>query len=269
MRADSFRFFREWVQPRSGLALAEDKEYLVESRLLPIARHHGFATLDELAGALREAVNKTLEQEVMEALTTNESSFFRDIRPFTAFREKVIPHMVQHVSSARPLRIWSAACSTGQEPYSIAMALKEETTRLKGCRVQITATDLASKVVRRAEEGDYSQFEAQRGMPVQLLLKYFSQEGDRWRIKPDIRSMVQFKTFNLLDSFASLGEQDVVFCRNVLIYFDRPTKIEILDKIHRLLPPHGILLLGGSENVISLNASFRPFEGVAGIFQKM
>jgi chemotaxis protein methyltransferase CheR len=199
-------------------------------------------------------------------MTTNETFFFRDRIPFDHLRDTIIPALVAARSREKRIRIWCTAAASGQEPYSIAMLLKSLGAQLNGFRVDILATDLSADVIERAKLGIYSQFEVQRGLPIQLLVKYFGKNGDAWEIAPDLRSMVQFRTLNLLNDFSPLGQFDVVFCRNVLIYFDQPTKAKILEKMSKRLHRHGYLFLGGAETVLGITQAFKPLEGERGVY---
>ncbi len=266
MRLADFDYLAGLLKQRSGLVLTKEKAYLVESRLAPVARKHGLKDLDELIAAIRSGTREDILRDVTEAMTTNESLFFRDMKPFDQLRELVIPRLMKARASTKHIRIWCAACSSGQEPYSIAMLLKEDAAKLAGWRVEIIATDISVEMLNKAKAGLYSQFEVQRGLPVTMLVKYFRQVGDKWQIDASIRSMVQFKEFNLLDDPAPLGMFDVVFCRNVLIYFDQPTKRAVLDKISRQMHPDGILYLGGAETVLGISDRFRPVPGQRGMY---
>jgi chemotaxis protein methyltransferase CheR len=266
LNTEDFRLFSRVLRERSGLALGEEKTYLLESRLMPLARRRGLDGLGALATALRHPAARDLEREVVEAMTTNESFFFRDGQPFDAFRKVILPRLLEARAARRSIRIWSAACSSGQEPYSLAMILAEESARLAGWRVDIVATDLSTEILDRARAGVYSHFEVQRGLPIQYLAKYFGGEGDRWQIVPEIRRTIDFRTFNLLDDPASLGPFDVVFCRNVLIYFEAPTKTRVLDRIARLMPADGYLVLGGAETVLGVTDRFAPLPGQRGLY---
>ncbi|MCC6886928.1 MAG: protein-glutamate O-methyltransferase CheR [Hyphomicrobiales bacterium] len=253
-----FEFLRKLLKARSGLVLTADKQYLAESRLLPVAHKTGLAGLTELVQRLKASNDEALVAEVVEAMTTNESSFFRDRAPFEHFRQTIIPSLVAARARRQRIRIWCAAAATGQEPYSLAMCLKELAHLLAGWRIDLVATDLANDVLEKAKSGLYSQFEVQRGLPIQLLIRHFSQIGESWQIAPDIRAMVQFRPFNLLNDFTSLGMFDVVFCRNVLIYFDQQTKISVLDRLSRIVEHDGYLVLGAAETVVGLAESFKP-----------
>ena len=227
MTPSDYEYLRKLLKERSGLDLSADKQYLVESRLLPLARKSSLPGIPELVAKMKGGA-ETVTSEVVEAMTTNETFFFRDKIPFDHLRETVIPAMAQARAARRSLRIWCAASSTGQEPYSIAMCLKEAGSLLSGWRTEIVATDLSQAVLEKSKAGIFSQFEVQRGLPIQLLVKYFTQNGELWQINAEIRSMVQHRQLNLLQDFSHLGVFDIIFCRNVLIYFDQQTKIEVL-----------------------------------------
>jgi chemotaxis protein methyltransferase CheR len=239
----------------------------VESRLAPLARRAKLASIGELIALLRSGSDQALARQVVEAMTTNESFFFRDNKPFDHFKAVVLPHMLKERAAKKSLRIWCAAASTGQEPYSIAMLLKDAAAQLAGWRVEIIGTDLSREVLERARSGMFSQFEVQRGLPVTLLVKYFAKTDELWQIDAGLRSMVSFREFNLLDDPRSLGQFDVVFCRNVLIYFDQPTKGKVLDGIAKLMPDDGYLYLGGSETVLGVTNSFGLGTNERGVYR--
>jgi chemotaxis protein methyltransferase CheR len=261
-----YEYFRKFLRERSGLVLSADKHYLLESRLLPVARRAGLASLAGLVHRLRGIDCEALAAEVVEAMTTNESFFFRDRIPFEHFRDTIIPRLIAARNHRRRIRIWCAAASTGQEPYSLAMSIKEMGDRLSGWQIEIIATDISSEALRRARSGIYSQFEVQRGLPIMLLLKYFKQIGENWQIGPDIRAMVQFRVLNLISDFSRLGMFDLVFCRNVLIYFDQPTKISVLDRLAQNLDRDGYLVLGAAETVVGLTDSLKPVPDCRGLY---
>jgi chemotaxis protein methyltransferase CheR len=261
----SFAWLAEMLKARSGLVLGQDKDYLLDSRLSPIARQEGCATLEALVARLRAAPNGPLAAAVVEAMTTNESFFFRDGKPFEHFKT-VLPKLCAARAPTAPLRIWSAACSTGQEAYSLAMLLTDAKPILGNRPIEIVGTDLSLEVLARAKDGLYTQFEVQRGLPVTHLVKHFRKDGANWRISDALRAMVTWRSFNLLDDMASLGRFDVVFCRNVLIYFDQPTKGRVLDSIARLMPPDGVLYLGGAETVLGITQKFEPLAGERGAY---
>jgi chemotaxis protein methyltransferase CheR len=267
MKAEDFELFSTLLRQRSGLVLTPDKAYLLESRLMPIARKQGMKGLDDLAGAIRARREESLLRSITEAMTTNESSFYRDQKPFDQFKATVLPNLLRSRASKRQIRIWSAACSSGQEGYSLAMLLEEEKSRVAGWRIEIVGTDLSAEMVERARAGVYTQFEVQRGLPITHLVRYFKQNGDKWQISQEIRAMAQFREFNLLTDLSPLGQFDVVFCRNVLIYFDQPTKGKVLEAIARQMPADGVLYLGGAETVLGITDKFKPVEGQRGLYQ--
>jgi len=266
MTAEEFAFLSNFLKIRSGLILTVDKKYLLESRLTPVARAHGKANIGAVIEGLRRGGSAQLERDVTEAMTTNESFFFRDVKPFEIFRQSVLPRLIASRGAQRQARIWCAAASSGQEPYSLAMILKEEAAKLAGWRLEIVGTDISRQILDRAQSGIYTQFEVQRGLSIQLLAKYFTKKDNDWEISADIRRMVAFREFNLLSDPASLGRFDVVFCRNVLIYFDRDTKAKVLDGIARQMSPDGTLFLGGAETVLGITESFKPIDGQRGTY---
>jgi len=261
-----YDFLRKCLKARSGLVLSADKQYLVESRLLPVARKAGIASLGDLVAALKIAPADALMIAVVEAMTTNESFFFRDKTPFDHFRETIMPALLAARRTSRSIRIWCAAASTGQEPYSLAMSLKQMAREIAGLRIEIVATDLSNEVLEKARQGLYSQFEVQRGLPIQLLIKHFTQVGELWQIEPDIRAMVRYQQLNLLQDFSRLGLFDVIFCRNVLIYFDQPTKIDVLNRLARATASDGFLVLGAAETVVGLTDSFKTLADKRGLY---
>ena len=260
-----YEFLRKLLKERSGLDLSSDKQYLVESRLNPLARRVGLSSIAELVAKIKSGT-EALTSEVVEAMTTNETFFFRDRIPFDHLRQTVLPGLVQARANRRALRIWCAACSTGQEPYSIAMRIKEFAP-LARWRVEIVATDLSHGVLEKSKAGIFSQFEVQRGLPIQMLVKYFTQTGDLWQINADIRAMVQHRQLNLLQDFSHLGSFDVIFCRNVLIYFDQETKTAIFDRLARVLEPDGVLALGAAESVVGISDAFKPDPQRRGLYR--
>ena len=266
MTPRDYEFLRKLLKDRSGLDLSADKQYLVESRLLPLARRANLAGIPELVQKLRSGGDQ-LTTQVVEAMTTNETFFFRDKIPFDHLRDYVLPALIQARASRRSLRIWSAACSTGQEPYSIAMGLREYGAALAGWRIEIVATDLSQEVLEKSKAGLYSQFEVQRGLPIQLLVKYFTQLGELWQLSADIRGMVQHRQLNLLQDFSHLGKFDVIFCRNVLIYFDQETKSAIFERMSKMLEADGTLFLGAAESVVGITDAFRPNQERRGLYQ--
>ena len=266
MTPQDYEYLRKFLKERSGLDLSADKQYLVESRLLPLARKASLAGIPELVLKMKSGAD-ALTVEVVEAMTTNETFFFRDKIPFDHLKEAVLPALVQARSARRSLRIWCAASSTGQEPYSIAMCLKEAGPMLAGWRTEIVATDLSQDVLDKSRAGIYSQFEVQRGLPIQMLMKYFTQNGELWQLKADIRGMVQHRQLNLMQDFSHLGTFDIVFCRNVLIYFDQDTKASIFGRISRMLEPDGVLALGAAESVVGITNAFKPYPDRRGLYR--
>jgi chemotaxis protein methyltransferase CheR len=251
-----YDYLRKLLRDRSGLDLSADKVYLLESRLLPLSKKIGLPDLGALVQEIKRG-SPAITDQVVEAMTTNETFFFRDKIPFDHFRDSIIPEILRAHSGRKSIRIWCAASSTGQEPYSLAMCLKEMGATLAGWRVEIVATDLSQEVLEKSRSGLYSQFEVQRGLPIQLLVKYFSQVGEFWQINAEIRAMVQYRQLNLLHDFSHLGVFDVIFCRNVLIYFDQGTKIDIFNRLARSVEPDGFLVLGAAETVVGLTDAFR------------
>lgn len=265
MNTQDYKFFEEFLLRESGLVITPEKMYLLESRLLPVAQRHGMQGLESLAAKLRSSRDIALQREVFEAMTTNETSFFRDSTPFQRFKEDLLPAFMKSRAAQKSLRIWSAACSSGQEPYSIAMLLKE-TPALVGWKLEIVATDLSTEILAQAKSGTYSQFEVQRGLPIQLLVKYFAQQGDRWHVKPELKEMITFKIVNLLTDIGQLGSFDIVFCRNVLIYFDVPTKAKVLASIKGALKQDGVMFLGGAETVIGISDNFKTLPELRSVY---
>ncbi|MDB5639593.1 MAG: chemotaxis protein CheR [Bradyrhizobium sp.] len=259
-----YEFLRKLLKERSGLDLSSDKQYLVESRLTPLARRVGLPGIAELVQKIKSGT-EALTSEVVEAMTTNETFFFRDKIPFDHLRQAILPALVQARASRRALRIWCAASSTGQEPYSIAMCVKEFAA-LAGWRVEIVATDLSQAVLEKSKAGIFSQFEVQRGLPIQMLVRHFTQVGELWQLNSDIRAMVQHRQLNLLHDISHLGTFDVIFCRNVLIYFDQDTKAGIFDRLSRMLEPDGVLALGAAESVVGISDVFKPYPERRGLY---
>ena len=265
MTPQGFATLAAVLRAASGLALGPDKQYLLDARLAPVLRKHGLADLDALAARLRAGA-PALERELVEVMTTNESSFFRDEKPFAHVRTQSLPRL----HAARPpkakLRIWSAAASTGQEAYSLAIIVAESRALLGAREVEIVGTDIAREPLARAREGTFSQFEVQRGLPMQTLVRYFKKDGANWRIADPIRAMASFREWNLLDDLRPLGMFDIVFCRNVLIYFDPPTKARALEAIAKQMAPDGVLYLGGAETVLGVTDHFAPIPGDRGVY---
>jgi chemotaxis protein methyltransferase CheR len=265
MLARDFETFSSLVKTESGLTMTPEKAYLLESRLAPVALKWKLSGVEQLAEALRSRHDAAQIRDVTEAMTINESQFFRDTKPFDLLRDKMLPALLAARGAKRRLRIWSAACSSGQEAYSIAILL-QETATLNGWAIEIVGTDISTDMVERAKAGVYSSFEIQRGMPAKLLVKHFGRAGDKWQITEPIRRAVQFRRHNLLHDGAALGTFDVVFCRNVLIYFDIPTKAKVLAAVHRQMPADGYLVLGAAETVLGVTEMFNQSPGLPGIY---
>ena len=266
MTPEDFEFLSAAIKKKSGLILTKEKAYLLDSRLMPVARASGLKDLDELVNSLRAQPSSALIDKVTEAMTTNESFFFRDKKPFDLFRDFVLPHLIEKRAVAKTIRIWCAAASNGQEPYSLAIVLKEEAAKLPGWRNRILGTDISKEVLEKAKKGHYTQFEVQRGLPIQQLVAHFKKEGDMWSIDPSLKAVVDYKEFNLLDDLGPLGTFDVVFCRNVLIYFDAETKTRIFEGISKRMTPDGMLFLGGAETVLGISDKFKPVAGQRGVY---
>jgi chemotaxis protein methyltransferase CheR len=261
-----YEYLRKLLKDHSGLDLSADKQYLIESRLLPLSRKCSLPGISELVQKMKGGSSPLIAQ-VVEAMTTNETFFFRDKVPFDHFRDTIMPEMMKARANRKSIRIWCAAGSTGQEPYSLAMSLKEMGAALAGWRIEIVATDLSQEVLEKSKAGIYSQFEVQRGLPIQLLVKYFKQNGELWQIGADVRAMVQHRQLNLLHDFSQLGVFDVIFCRNVLIYFDQDTKINVFGRLARTMEPDGFLVLGAAETVVGLTDVFKPFPDKRGLYR--
>lgn len=267
MIAEDIEFLAQMLKTRSGLILGTDKTYLVESRLSPVARREGFANVAALLTALRTRRDEKQMAAVTDAMTTNETFFYRDKTPFDQFKSDVLPAMAKSRLTGE-VRIWSAACSTGQEPYSLAMMMEDLRGVYPRVNLNITATDISDRCLEKAQAGLYTQFEVQRGLPVTNLVKYFEKVDEMWRISPKIRSSVRFKKFNLLDDLRSIGPMDVIYCRNVLIYFDLDTKKRILENMAEKLADDGFLFLGAAETVLGITDAFKPMAGQRGLYVK-
>ncbi len=266
MTPPDYEYLRKTLKDHSGLDLSSDKQYLIESRLLPLSRKAGLSGISELVQKMKGGA-AGLTTQVVEAMTTNETFFFRDKVPFDHFRNSIMPEILQVRSNRKNIRIWCAAGSTGQEPYSLAMCLKEMGAAIAGWRIEIIATDLSQDVLEKSRSGIYSQFEVQRGLPIQLLVKYFKQTGELWQINADIRAMIAHRQLNLLHDFSQLGVFDVIFCRNVLIYFDQDTKINIFNRLAKTTEPDGFLVLGAAETVVGLTDTFKPYPERRGLYR--
>jgi chemotaxis protein methyltransferase CheR len=260
-------FLADMLRRRSGLVLTPKQAPQIESRLAPVMRRFGFRDIDSLLRELRHG-HDALARSVTEAMTTNESSFFRDRAVFDIFSAKILPALCLQRAASKRLRIWCAACASGQEPYSLAMILNDRRLAEQGWAIDLIATDLNPEMIARSEDGLYSQFEVQRGLPIRRLVTHFTQEAGGWRVNESLRRMVKFRQFNLLDSFGWLDELDVVFCRNVLMYFDQKTKTGVLDKIAEALAPDGTLVLGPTETIQGLGTAFVQTQDAGGFYAK-
>jgi chemotaxis protein methyltransferase CheR len=264
---NEFSILRAFLRKRSGLVLSDDKRYLAESRLKPLLTEFRLASFSHLVGGLGQPRQETLTQRVTEAMTVNETFFFRDQLPFDQLVNMMLPALTASGASPRRLRIWCAACSTGQEPYSIAIALRELGRKYDPWSFEILATDLSSDVVARARSGTYSQFDVQRGMPAHLLARHFTQKGSEWEAKPELKSMISFRNFNLMEPCRSLGMFDIVFCRNVLIYFDADTKRKIVEGIGQQIRHGGYFVLGGSESLLGVTDALSAVENARSVYR--
>jgi len=255
------------LKSRSGLILGTDKNYLIESRLSPVARREGYANVSALLTALRTKREEKLMAMVTDAMTTNETFFFRDKLPFDQFKSDVLPALAK-ARMNNEIKIWCAACSTGQEPYSLAMLMDEARAQFPRMNLDILATDISERCLEKATAGLYTQFEVQRGLPITQMVKHFEKVDEMWRISPKLRQGIRFKKMNLLDNLSTIGRQDVVYCRNVLIYFDLETKKRVLEQIASLLADDGFLFLGAAETVLGITDSFKPMPGMRGLYIK-
>ena len=267
MTPDDIDNLAQMLKGRSGLILGSDKTYLIESRLSPVARREGFANVSALLTSMRSKRDEKLMAAVTDAMTTNETFFFRDKLPFDQFRSDVLPALARTRLSG-DIKVWCAACSTGQEPYSLAMLMEEMRMLYPRLNLDILATDISDRCLEKAQAGLYTQFEVQRGLPITMMVKHFDKIDEMWRISPKIRASVRYRKLNLLDDLRLLGRQDVVYCRNVLIYFDLDTKKKVLEQIAGLLADDGHLFLGAAETVLGITDAFKPMPGMRGLYIK-
>jgi chemotaxis protein methyltransferase CheR len=269
--ADEFSALSKYIYAISGVALDSSKSYLIETRLKTMMQQHGCVSYMDLYNKAKADRSGDMEKEMVNAMTTNETLFFRDASPFEVFKHKILPDLVdarsrQFPGRPVPLRIWSAACSTGQEVYSIAISLRETLGNLSNFNISILGTDISDEAVTKASYGKYNKFEIERGLPSQVLNKYFTLQGDGWKIRDEIRAMAVFKKFNLMKPFAGLGKFDVVFCRNVAIYFTPGDKKMVFDKIASVLEPDGVLVIGSTESLTGVTNAFEPKRYLRSIF---
>ncbi len=251
-----FEYIRDLVRERSAIVLDDDKEYLVELRLATIVQQEGFGSLSDFIAHLRAQPVELMQQRVVDLMTTNETYFFRDVFPFEALKTAILPELIEKRAATRRLRIWCAAASSGQEPFSVALLLKEHFPQLAGWQIDFVATDISHEMIERCKEGRFSQLEVNRGLPAMMLVKHFNKVGDHWVLKDDLRRMVDFRLMNLIGNWSLHGSWDIVMMRNVLIYFDLETKRRILGRVKSLLGPEGVLVLGSSESVLNVDRGF-------------
>ncbi len=259
MNSQDYDFLSQFLMDSSGLALGSGKEYLLEARLTPLAQSFGLSDFEELVAELRAGRDVRLSSAVTETMTTNETSFFRDKTPFEEIKTQLVPSLLRARSDTKTIRIWCAAASTGQELYSLLMLLDDSFPELMNWKVEVVGTDIAQTMLDRCNEAVYSQFEVQRGLPMPMLVKYFEQVTDGWRVKDSLRNRIQWKQLNLLDEFGHLGTFDFILCRNVLIYFEVQHKRDVLDRMSQILRPDGYLLLGAAESIVGVTDEFSRF----------
>lgn len=265
----AFAYLRKLIYDSSAIVLEPDKRYLLEARLNPLLVREQLASYDDLVTRLQGG-NAALRQRVVESLTTHETSFFRDLHPFEVFRKNIVPQLLMEQAASKRVNIWCGAASTGQEPYSIAFILRECGLHLAGWNVKMLATDISVDILNRARNGMFSQLEVNRGLPVPMLVKFFEKIGLDWRVKEEVRRMIDFRQLNLIESWPPLEQMDVVFLRNVLIYFDVPTKKKIFERLSAILRPGGFLFLGGVETTLNLSSNFQQVQyGKATCYQRL
>ena len=265
MNPEAVELIRAVVHGRSGAVLDPSKTYLIESRLAPVVRREGFASLDDLVAAMRTGREERLLWAVTEALTPTETGFFRDRAPFQSFREEILPQLAL-AREGQPIRVWSAACATGQEPYSLAMIVDDERSKFPGARVELFGSDLSERCLEKAQSGLYTQFEVQRGLPIRMLVRHFEKDGEMWLLSPRLRQMVRWRRINLLADLRPLGQFDVIFCRNVIGGLDAATRVRLLEQLARALPPDGYLVLGQDETVGEATQALQPIPGRRGLY---
>jgi chemotaxis protein methyltransferase CheR len=258
----------EFISQRIGVSVDIRRQSAIESRLAPVLAEYGLKDLRELATRLRAGADAELADRTIDAMVTCETLFFRDRAPFAAMRSLMLPKLREARSGSRMLRIWSAACATGQEPYSLAMMLDEQARNLSGWRVDLIASDISRAALAIATAGCYSQFEVQRGLPTPLLLRHFAKEQDGWRINEHLRASVDFRRVNLTEDFAKLGRFDIILCRNALMYMDVERRCDVLRRLSRQLAPDGYLMLGATETVIGLGVDLVPTPDHIGLFTR-
>ena len=268
MSPADFAYLAARIKARAGISLGEDKIYLCETRLEPVVAAHKLGSISKIVPALKTAPNNELLDDIVDAMTTNETLFFRDQGPFDLFEKRLLPQFAASRGRQTPIRIWSAAASTGQEAFSLAILINEARASLGDLKVEIIGTDLCRAALARAESGRFNQFEIQRGLPRHICTKYFAHDGNDWVVAREIRKMVRFQRLNLMEDFRSLGRFDIVFCRNVLIYFDFATKRDVLARTAAVMADDGALILGASETVIGISEQFTMVDGARGLYVK-
>jgi chemotaxis protein methyltransferase CheR len=267
---NAFAFLRKLIYDNSAIVLEADKRYLLEARLGPMLTRERLSSFDELVARLNSSNSGPLRQRVLEAVTTHETSFFRDLHPFDMFRKTIVPRLLNERSATKRINLWCGASSTGQEPYSLAFIIKECGLQLGGWTVDFTATDLSEEVLARARKGVFNQLEVNRGLPMPMLIKYFDKVGLDWQVKADLRKTINFRKINLMEAWPAMPEMDVVFMRNVLIYFDVATKRRVFDRMARVIRPGGYLFLGTVESTHNLTEQFAPMQvGKAICYQRI
>ena len=265
MRPDEIEIIRRIVQARSGMVINPDKTYRIETCLAPVARREGFADISEMVRDIQAKRDNALMWTVTEALANTETSFFRDRAPFQQFREDILPELAM-ARGDKPIRIWSAACSTGQEPYSLAMIVDDEASKYPGMKIELFGSDLSERCLEKAQSGLYTQFEVQRGLPIRLLVRHFEKNDETWSLSPRIRQSVRWRRVNLLADLSGLGQFDVIFCRNVMSGFDREVSRRVLDQLAAALPEDGRLILGIDETGSDFTDALRPVSGRRGVY---
>lgn len=253
---EDYAWVSEFLRNECAISLEAGKEYLVSSRMTPLIRQYSFADIGELISAIRKSPSSPLADELVDAMTTNETSFFRDMHPFESLREDILPKLIATRQSTKQLRIWSGACSSGQEPLSLAMLIREDFPELASWDIKIIGTDISRSILSKAEKGEYNQLEVNRGLPARLLVKYFDRSGARFRVKDELLDMIQYRHLNLAKEWDNLPVFDVIFLRNVLIYFEDDTKKTILDQATRHIADDGWLALGGAESTRRVQNNF-------------
>ncbi|HEY0256519.1 MAG TPA: protein-glutamate O-methyltransferase CheR [Candidatus Methylacidiphilales bacterium] len=258
LELEEFHFIREFIYRMASIVIEEDKHYLVEYRLTPLIEREGMRSFRHLVSELRQPSSALLRSQVVAAMTTNETYFFRDARPFDVLRRVILPQLIERRRAARSLHLFFGGCSSGQEPCSVAMLLRHDFPELADWNLRLTAIDISGEMIRRARAGRYSQFEVNRGLPARMLVKYFQKEGIDWQISPEIRSMIDFQEMNLMQAFEFCFGADLIFLRNVLIYFDQNFRGQLLESIERSQRPDGCLMLGAAETTVFSSEAFLP-----------